>query len=160
MVTRQEDLGGLAGEQAERRHVADGVAGEKCGEGLRAREASRGAGMHRRQHSARTTKRMPASAEDRDEAPADAADAVDDLSGAGALDGVGEKRSARESSHQRDQTGGPGTHGAYGLRSPVSGLRSSVRRGLQDRRLKPEAHADCYAPNGWMKNRISEISST
>ena len=82
MVTGQEDLGGLAGEPAERRDVSDRIAGEKRGERLtrvRRRPAARTAARLRRERQSAD----PASAKMREQSPADALNAIEDLGDAG-----------------------------------------------------------------------------
>ena len=94
-MPRQQHFRRLAGEQAERRHVTDSVAGEKRCKRARQREPD---GWRQAPPPAFRTDDKPETreSENEKEAPADALDTIDDLGRAGPADCVGEERCACE----------------------------------------------------------------
>ena len=110
MVAREKDFGGLAGEQAERRDVADRVAREK-----RRERAPQGKSGARRQAPApafRSDDEPEASErEDEDEAPADAPDGLEDVGNTGALGRVRKQRGPAERRGDGERALPPAIHG-------------------------------------------------
>src|SRR6266581_4569971 len=101
MMPREQDLGGFTGEQPEWSDIANRIAREECGD-----RACKRKSRPRREAPAPAfrSNQEPQSGEgeDDDEAPADAPDAVEDVSDAGAPDRVGEQRRACQSGNCRD----------------------------------------------------------
>ena len=100
VVPREKDLGRLAGQHAERRHAADGVAGEERAEARPKLRLAPG-GMHSRQHGGADREAQPRERQNGRETPADALDAVEDVGDTGSPDDLGEERRGRRACRRR-----------------------------------------------------------
>ena len=143
-------LGRLAGEQAERRQVAERVAGEEGGEGVADPQPGVGRGAQR-PGPGPDEQAEPGQQDDDQEAPADALHAGDDLVQPGLPQSQGEQRRAEQRSRDAPRRDPPAL--AFARLGPAAVVHAHARDRVPRRSPRQLAFSEAGARRGAVYNR-------